>query len=476
MEKMIIDKYIEEAQSLYEQKELKKRLFAQKVLFTRKDNSRAFSLEDVNTYKEKTKSALVQNEIRSIAKVMEKKIVIFQTRTINPMLNVPLLDTTLEKIDADIKKQYEHFKRFHRHMKQFKYEDRKLNYKFVRMYELTKSLNIHSHCLDILDDALDLEHYLKSIVHARKNHDIGRIELAVNVPTFRHIEKLFKKGFVVRVNNQYITLKLHRRFGFYVISDFVTRQKGNFIYIRVLQENQNDSKAITKYAFKYLLKTTKKTSKEQAIFSKLKIRQQQFSKDFFSCGIRKDILYRTSSKIYTMVKRKREGIFLKPTLEDLKGCIFYTSHLFKKKVVFQLENYVFYRKSKRANEKWIELLDTQKYAIEVYEDRFSDASLYADKEDVNGYSSLRDWVKKANDVIRALFYSDIEYRTDKKEFQKWFESEKPYLSSLITIEEIQYENQKAREEYLNYIDKMEQKIADYYERGCPYTIELCSDF
>lgn len=72
MEKMIIDKYIQEAQILYEQKELKKRLFAQKVLFTRKDNSRAFSLEDVNNYKEKTKSALVQNEIRSIAKVMEK--------------------------------------------------------------------------------------------------------------------------------------------------------------------------------------------------------------------------------------------------------------------------------------------------------------------------------------------------------------------------------------------------------------------
>ena len=271
-------------------------------------------------------------------------------------------------------------------------------------------------------------------------------------------------------------MKLHRKFGFYVISDFVTRQKGNFIYIRVLQEKQRDGKAITKYAFKYLLKTTKKTSKEQAIFSKLKIRQQQFSKDFFSCGIRKDILYRTSSKIYTMVKRKREGIFLKPTLEDLKGCIFYTSHLFKRKVVFQLENYVFYRKSKRANEKWIELLDTQKYAIEVYEDRFSDASLYEDKEAINGYSSLSDWVKKANDVIRALFYSDIEYRTDKKEFQKWFEAEKPYLSSLITIEEIQYENQKAREEYLHYIDKMEQKIADYYERGCPYVIELRSDF
>ncbi len=114
MEKMIIDKYIQEAQILYEQKELKKRLFAQKVLFTRKDNSRAFSLEDVNTYKEKTKSAMVQNEIRSIAKVMEKKIVIFQTRTINPVLNVPLLNTTIEKIDADIKKQYEHFKRFHR--------------------------------------------------------------------------------------------------------------------------------------------------------------------------------------------------------------------------------------------------------------------------------------------------------------------------------------------------------------------------
>ena len=48
--------------------------------------------------------------------------------------------------------------------------------------------------------------------------------------------------------------------------------------------------------------------------------------------------------------------------------------------------------------------------------------------------------------------------------------------SLITIEEIQYENQKAREEYLHYIDKMEQKIADYYERKCPYTIEVCSDF
>ena len=89
---------------------------------------------------------------------------------------------------------------------------------------------------------------------------------------------------------------------------------------------------------------------------------------------------------------------------------------------------------------------------------------------------MSDWVKKANDVIRALFYSDIEYRTDKKEFEKWFEAEKPYLSSLISVEEIQYENQKDQEEYLHYIDKMEQQIADYYERGCPYVIELRSDF
>lgn len=128
-------------------------------------------------------------------------------------------------------------------------------------------------------------------------------------------------------------------------------------------------KSINKYVFRYLLKTKNSSSKERLVFSKLKIRAQQFSKNFFNCNIRKDILYRTSQKLYAMVKRNHKEIFLNPSKEQMNRFIFYTSKLFNKNTLMKIDSLVLYKKDNKSNTLLKEILNTQKYQIELYKYR-----------------------------------------------------------------------------------------------------------
>ena len=55
MELSILEKYESNRKEIFKQKKLKQLMYSKKVLFYTKD--KAFSLEDVNRYKEKTKGA-----------------------------------------------------------------------------------------------------------------------------------------------------------------------------------------------------------------------------------------------------------------------------------------------------------------------------------------------------------------------------------------------------------------------------------
>lgn len=377
----ILNAYLEDLSKLHKEKQQREDNYAKKIIFSPVHTGRKFSLSDVNTYKAKIQPRLNQNEISSVTKVMDSKVVIFNTATISPILNIPDDVQTFKEIDSVIKCQYQQFKKFHRAKMQFKFNNSKLSHKFIRVYELTSKLNLHSHCVDMLNSKKDIEHYLKALIHRRKNHSIGRVELAIELTTFNFIKKLFDEGFTIRVKNKYIKLNIVKKFGHYIISDFSNDGKGNFIYFKILKKIDN-MKSINKYVFRYLLKTKNPTSKERLVFSKLKIRAQQFSKNFFDCNVRKDILYRTSHKLYAMVKRNHKEIFLNPNKEQMNRFIFYTSKLFNKDNLVQYGSLVLYKKNNKSNTLLKEILNTQKYQTELYKYRQNSSDKNHFDEDV----------------------------------------------------------------------------------------------
>jgi len=484
----ILERYESNRKELFEQKKIKQLIYSKKVLFHTK--GKAFTLEDVNKYKDKTKKAFYQNEISSIAKIMNKNISIFHTATINPIFNLDDNDNTFEKVDDKLKIQYEHFKKFHRDRKQYKLKNEdgtysRLDYKFIRIYELSDKINLHSHRIDILNSNKDIEHYLKGIIHARKNNQIGRVELAVKMPTFRYIKKLFKNGFYIRVRNKYIQLNLIKKHGVYTIENVNDEGKGNFIYFKILNDTKKDTqKNITKYVYSYLLKSKSQdeVSKDESICSMLKIRQQQFSKDFFETaryGIRKDILYRASNSLYSKIKRKNPDVHLTPSNEDMKAFIYYTTTLIKKRKVFKFDNYIFYTKSQRLtkNTRWIEILDTKKYAVETYENVFSDYYINIDKAFVNGVSSKEDSVKLLNDFIReAYYYHGLENCEDIEEYDKDFFKNKPYVSDLITDDWFEHQTELEQEEKNERMEYIENLIDTLYSDPSSPEIEIYEDF
>ncbi|MFK2822523.1 hypothetical protein ACH5BK_06025 [Arcobacter sp. YIC-80] len=458
----LVDRYIEDSKNKFNEKNIKNKLFSQKILFKRKNENKAFTLSEIEDYKSKVYNAQVQSEIFSISKIMENKVVFFQTATINPSLNITSTDRTFPLIDNKIKEQYECFKKFHRYRKQFKFNNKKQDFKFIRVYELTKACNLHSHNIDILSNTSKIEHYLKSIIHRRKSNQIARVELAITKPIFQYVKELFSNGFTIRVNNRYIQLKLIKKHGLYTIENINEMGKGNFIYFKILNQEPKTQKNITKYVFKYLLKskTPNKISKEMAIFSKLKIRRCQYSLDFFSCGIRKDILYRTSSKLYNIVyKYKNEDIRLRPKTEQKKCFIFYTAKLFKRTTLFKIRNCIYYRKNFKSDAKWVEVLDTKKYSVEVFKDRFSDTQTYCEKSKINENMTDNDYVKMVNDFIRSIYYyTGLENSDNIDLYDYEFVKEKPYLKDLYSIQELKWDREQESRNNKNKISIIEKKI------------------
>ena len=365
---MKIENYIKNAEKMYYDKKIKQSENAKTIIL--KSKSKTFILENINNHNEKIKPALIENEINSIYRTLDKKIAIFKTTTLNPNYNLSNEQSNPKEIDKQLKIQYKQLKDYHQFKNQFKVADKRLKNQGVKIYDLTEALNLHTHSIDILKSKEDLEHYIKSVIYAKKKYDIGRIELCITKYALKHIKKLFK-NFQIRVNNRYLTLNLKCEKGIYIIEEQGKIEEGNYIYFKLLDNKKNSKKNMIKYFYKNILQEryTKTPTEEHFIFSKLGIRVKQFTKDFFNRKVQKHILYRTNNKLFFMIKRNNEDIQLSPTTKDLKSFLFYTASLFRKDTLFLFDKqFVFYSKNKNPSTKWVQIVDLKTYEKEGYEE------------------------------------------------------------------------------------------------------------
>ncbi|MDK2080114.1 hypothetical protein [Aliarcobacter butzleri] len=452
---MKIKNYIKDAEELYYDKKLKQLKYAKTIIF--KSKKGIYTLEEVNDYKEKTKPALIENEINSIYRSLDKKIAIFKTTTINSNYNLSNEQSDKE-VDKQLKIQYKQLKNYHQFKNQFKVADKRLKNQGVKIYDLTEALNLHTHSIDILKSKEDLEHYIKSVIYAKKKFDIGRIELCITKYTLKYIQKLFE-DFKIRVKNRYVTLNLRCEKGDYIIEEQGKIEEGNYIYFKLLDNKKNSKKNMIRYFYKNILQERYTTpTEEHFIFSKLGIRIKQFTKDYFNRKVQKHILYRTNNKLFLMIKRNKEDIQLSPTTKDLKSFLFYTASLFRKSILFLFDKqFVFYSKNNNPSTKWVQIVDLKTYEKEGYEENFNNGDIQVirvkDKNLLYFYQELE--VKRI--FIKQRFIAEFE----KKEFfdkdrisQVW----KEYLMMLY------YEKSK-----INIHKYFEELISDYYD---DYTYEI----
>lgn len=322
MSKKFIENYLVELQKEFYSKEYEILNNAHRQIFTHKENNTFLSLKDIFKKQQIIKKSVIQNEINSINQIQQDKIVIFHTSTIDPVLNLPRKIDNTELLEEQIKKQYEEFNKYFRTITK-RNNDKKITYKNIRVYELTKKLNLHCHKTDFLNCENDFIRYLEAIVLSRKNNNIGRVELVVNVGFFETIQKLFKdKQIKIRVNNKYEILSLIKRSikfqgekqSVYIVKE-TKKGEGNFIYFRTILDNKETGQHLTDYMFKYMLKSfdfneenkllepRSKVSKETLIFSKLKLRQKIYSINFFTDKLQKDDLEKLNGRFFTFFKQ-----------------------------------------------------------------------------------------------------------------------------------------------------------------------------
>lgn len=326
MSKKFIENYLVELQKEFYLKEYEILNNAHRQIFTHKENNTFLSLKDIFKKQQIVKRSVIQNEINSINQVQQDKIIIFHTSTIDPVLNLPRKIDNAELLEEQIKKQYEEFNKYFRTITK-RNNDKKITYKNIRVYELTKKLNLHCHKTDFLNSENDFIRYLEAIILSRKNNNIGRVELVVNAGFFEAIQKLFKdKQIKIRVNNKYEVLSLMKRSikfqgekqSVYIVKE-TKKGEGNFIYFRTILDNKGTGQHLTDYMFKYMLKSfdfneenkllepRSKVSKETLIFSKLKLRQKIYSINFFTDKLQKDDLEKLNGRFFTFFKQRERN-------------------------------------------------------------------------------------------------------------------------------------------------------------------------
>ena len=458
---MKIENYIKNAEKIYYDKKIKQSENAKTIIL--KSKSKTFTLEDINNHNEKIKPALIENEINSIYRTLDKKIAIFKTTTLNPNYNLSNEQSDKE-IDKQLQIQYEQLKNYHQFKNQFKIKDKRLKNQGVKIYDLTEALNLHTHSIDILKSKENLEHYIKSVIYAKKKFDIGRIELCITKYALKHIKKLFK-DFKIRVKNRYITLNLRFEKGAYIIEEQGKIEEGNYIYFKLLDNRKNSKKNMSRYFYKNILQEryTKTPTEEHTIFSKLGIRIKQFTNDFFYRKMQKHILYKTNNKLFLMIRSKKEDIQLSPTSKDLKSFLFYTASLFRKSIFLFDKKFVFYSKNTKPTTKWVQIVDLKTYEKECYEE-------YCNNSDLQ--------ITRVNDKNLIYFFQELEVRNIfiKSKFIEEFEKKEYFSKEKISrvwkeyLMMLYYERSK-----INIHKYMEELISDYYDEPS-YEIKICYQF
>ncbi len=450
MNQELLKNYLYEAEELYFEKKIKQLQYAKNIIF--KSKNKTYTLEEVNEYKRKTRPRLISNEISSIHRELDKKIAIFQIRTINPKFNIPSNVSTEKEIDRHLKLQYQQFNEYFDYMNNFKVKGNSLNKQYVRIYELTEALNIHSNSIDILQSKEHLEHYLKSVIFSKMKNNIGKTELIITEYTLKHLKRLFN-DFQIRVKNKYKKLSL-KQVGEYYFIEGIGCKAEEGIYFRLLTKEKDLKLKLIKYFYKNILEAryTQKPTKEHLVFEKLKMRIKQFSKDFFNAKIEKHILYRTNNKLFLMVKNKKnKEIQLSPTEKDKKSFLYYTASLFRKSILFSFDKqFIFYSKNINPTTKWVQVVDLKTYEKECYEEYLNNSDIkiirVKDKNLLYFYKELE--VKKI--FIKDKFIEEFE---KKKFFDKDRVSEiwKEYLMMSMIFGKI------------NIHKYMEELISDYYD-------------
>lgn len=448
---MKIENYIKNAEKIYYDKKIKQSENAKTIIL--KSKSKTFTLENINNHNEKIKPALIENEINSIYRTLDKKIAIFKTTTLNPNYNISTEQSNPKEIDKQLKIQYKQLKDYHQFKNQFKIKDKRLKNQGVKIYDLTDALNLHTHSIDILKSKENLEHYIKSVIYAKKKFDIGRIELCITKYTLQHIKKLFK-DFKIRVKNRYVTLILRFEKGAYIIEEQGKIEEGNYIYFKLLDNKKNSKKNMSRYFYKNILQEryTKTPTEEHTIFSKLGIRIKQFTNDFFNRKVQKHILYKTNNKLFFMIKRSNEDIQLSPTPKDLKSFLFFTASLFRKSILFLFDKqFVFYSKHTNPTTKWVQILNLKTYEKECYEEYFNNNDLQ---------------IVKVKDKTLLYFYQELEVKNIfiKSKFVEEFEKKEYFCKEKISrvwkeyLMMLYYQKNK-----INIHKYMEELICDYYD-------------
>lgn len=462
MDKELLKEYLEDADDIYYIKKLKQANYASNIVFPSK--SRTYTLEEVNNYKRKTKPRLINNEISSIYRELDKKIAIFQIRTINPKFNIPSSVSTIKEIDRHLKLQYQQFKNYFDYMNNFRVNGNRLNKQYVRILEESEALNIHSNSIEILQSKEHLEHYLKSVIFSKMKNDIGRTELRITEYTLKHLKKLFK-NFQIRVKNRYKKLSLKQSGECYYIEGFGCKVEEG-IYFKLLKKEKNSKLKLIRYFYKNILEEryTQKPTREHLVFDKLKIRIKQFSKDFFRANINKHILYRTNNRLFQMIRNKNKEIQLSTSAKDIKSFLYYTASLFRKQVLRREKNeevdfiYLF----KKGN--WIDILNLKTYEKEGFlESSLNNEDIYRQKEYLNKYD------RNIRQLFKELAIRNIK---SKSKFIEYYKLKVFYIKSLISKLWVQYL------EYLYYV-KNKIKSDEYIEELIQiknYSIQVFPNF
>lgn len=455
MNKELLKNYLDVADEIYLSKKLKQAQYASNIVFTSKNAT--YTLEQVNSYKSKTKPRLISNEIGSVHRELDKKIAIFQIRTINPKFNISSNVSTEKEIDRHLKLQYQQFNNYFDYMNNFKIKGNRLNKQYVRIYELTEALNIHSNSIDILQSKESLKHYLKSVIFSKMKNNIGKTELIITEYTLKHLKRLFD-DFQIRVKNKYKKLSLTQVGKYYFIKGIGCKLEEG-IYFKLLTKEKDSKLELIKYFYKNILKEryTQKPTKEHLVFEKLKMRIKQFSKDFFNAKIEKHILYRTNNKLFLMVKNKKnKEIQLSPTEKDKKSFLYYTASLFRKSILFSFDKHIFYSKNNNPSTKWVQIVDLKTYEKEGYEE-------YCNNNDIQ--------ITKIKDKNLLYFYQELEIKKIfiKGKFIEEFEKKKFFDKDKISQVWKEYLKMSMTFGKINIHKYMEELISDYYD---DYTYEI----
>jgi hypothetical protein len=474
--------------------QLKKKL----LISNNTEISKRFTLYDLEQLKKKTRKSVIQNEISSISKLMSDKIIRFTTNTINSNINVDVnfpknvdVNSQYNHLENKLFEQYNEFKKFNNTLRTYSYTDTnkqntRIDYKTLRVFELTKKFNLHQHRIDLLNNFTDFAEYLKSIIYKKNSTNIGRTEIRVDEEI---LNQVLNVEIIIRVNNKNEKLEYVKTYDektkrdFYIVKNSI-KNNGNYIYLKPVIDLANDKEHLTKYLFKYLLKASNEDSIENIVFSKIGIRQKQYSHKFF-CDLEKTKLEKISSIIYREAKRK--NFLLEDKELDINTILYDTSRMIINEDL-KIEDKTIYIKYNNEYKILSTMLSYDKVEYEGFYGeykRLEDKKYFNDtltideektlknKQEMEYYEELFvkekmfDELIKFNEIITNKNVFQLEFRNDYENIMKY---KYDFKLTDITEIELQLKSEKDTSKIVKN-EKIEELISSYYESGKSYLIE-----